>query len=90
MSIDELKNRALSLGATDFGESRVKDKRYYVVYDGKRINFGSRDGSTYIDHDDDQKRKAWRARHSKIRLKDGRPAYKTKTSPAYWAWNLLW
>ena len=57
---------AKALGATAFGNYKVKGKRYYVVYNNKTINFGSDVGSTFIDHRDKNKRKAWRARHSKV------------------------
>ena len=87
--MSSLRQKALSLGATDFGTSRVKGKRYYVIYKGKRINFGSATGKTFIDHKDERKRKAWRARHSKI-MRQGKPAYLQKESPAFWAAKLLW
>ena len=32
--------KALSLGATEFGISSAKNKRFYVIYNGKKINFG--------------------------------------------------
>ena len=86
----DLKNKALSLGATDFGISKAKNKRFYVVYNNKIINFGSKDGSTFIDHKDEKKRKAWRARHIKIKNKQGQSVYKLKTSASYWSWHLLW
>ena len=60
-----MKSKAKKLGATAFGTSKVKGKRYYVVYNDKIINFGSDVGSTFIDHHDQKKRKAWRARFSK-------------------------
>ena len=88
--MDKLKQKALSLGATSFGRSDVKNKRYYVIYKKKKINFGLQGGSTFIDHKDEKKRKAWRARHSKIRNKEGQLVYKLKTSPDYWSWNILW
>ena len=34
-----LKQKALGFGASEFGESKVKDKRFYVVYNGKKIKF---------------------------------------------------
>ena len=86
----ELKTKALKLGATEFGKSNNKNKKYYVIYKGKKIHFGLKNGSTFIDHKDKKKRDAWRARHSKIMLKDGTPAYKNKQQPAYWSWNLTW
>jgi hypothetical protein len=90
MSPSFIREKALSLGATDFGISKVKGKRYYVIYKKKKINFGSDVGKTFIDHGDTKKRKNWKARHSKIRLKDGRLAYKVKESPAFWSRALLW
>jgi len=73
--------------------SKAKGKRFAIKADGKTINFGAwpfkRDGS-FIDHKDEKIRDAWRARHSKILLKDGTPAYKSKQSPEYYAWNILW
>lgn len=87
--LDILYRKALKHGATEFGISRAKNKRFYVVYNGRRINFGSKFGSTFIDHYDINKRTAWLARHSKI-LKQGSPAYLDITSPEYWSWNILW
>ena len=85
-----LKNKALSLGATEFGQSDRKNKRFYVVYDNKKINFGSPTAKTFLEHHDEKKRDAWRARHSKILNKDGHEVYKLKTSPSYWSWHILW
>jgi hypothetical protein len=67
-------------------------KRFMVEYlDNTRTeHFGSADGQTFIDHGDEKKRAAWRARHSKIMSKLGVPAYRIKGSPSYWSWNLLW
>jgi hypothetical protein len=86
----DLKKKALKLGATDFGKSNRKNKRFYVIYNNKIIHFGLDTGSTFIDHKDEKKRKAWRARHSKIKLKDGTPAYKNKNQSSYWSYRLLW
>ena len=82
--------KAEKLGASEIGVSKVKSKRFYVVYNSKRINFGSKTGSTFIDHHDIDVRKAWRQRFSKIKNKKGQYVYKLKTSPAFWSWNLLW
>ena len=88
--VDKLKDKALKIeGVTDFGFSTVKNKRFYVIYNDKIINFGSKNGETFIDHGDEKKRKAWRARHGKIYNKNGL-AYEDKTSPEYYSWNLLW
>jgi hypothetical protein len=95
--MEQLKEKALKLGASDLGESNVKGKRLYVIYPiilrgkiiEKRINFGSDVGQTFFDHRDNKKRRAWRARHTQI-LRGGTPAYKQKDSPSYWAYHLLW
>lgn len=89
--MDTLEQRALSIdGVSAFGKSKAKDKRFYVIYNGNRINFGSQTNNTFIDHGDTKKRDAWRARHSKIKLKNGEFAYKVKTQPEYWSYYLLW
>ena len=49
----------------------------------KIINFGSKNGKTFVDHHGKDKRNAWRARHSKI-LKNGQPAYKNKRLEFNW------
>lgn len=82
--------KARQLGATDFGLSTVKNKRYYVVYGNKKINFGQPGAFTYSDGADINKRNAFRSRHSKIKLKNGMLAYLDKRQPAYWSYNLLW
>jgi len=86
----ELYNKALKLGASDFGKSKRKNKRFYVIYDGKIINFGSDVGHTYYDHHDEQKRKAWYARHSKIKDKNNKYVIKNPYSPSYWSSKILW
>ena len=50
--------KAKNLGASAFGVSKAKGKRYYVIYNNKIINFGSKTGSTFIDHHDTNKRKS--------------------------------
>ena len=82
--------KAKNLGASAFGVSKAKGKRYYVIYNNKIINFGSKTGSTFIDHRDQTKRRAWRARHSKIKNKQGKYVYKLPSSPSFWSWHLLW
>ena len=86
----DLKKIALKLGATDFGESKIKNKRFYVIYNGKKINFGSKTGETYLEHKDDKKRVAWYARHSKIKNKSGGNVINDKNSPSFWSAKILW
>ncbi len=85
-----LERKANSLGADKFGISRKKDKKYFVIYNNKTIHFGSRSMSDFTFHKDEDRRSAYRSRHGKIVLKDGRLAYKVKESPAHWSWNILW
>jgi hypothetical protein len=73
--------------------SKAKNKRFVLIKDGKRTNFGLfpfAGKGTYLDHADDKLKSAWIARHSKIKLKDGRLAYKVKDSPEYLSYNILW
>ena len=88
--MDELYNKAKRLRASDFGKSKKKNKRFYVIYDGKIINFGSSVGKTYYDHKDKIKRKAWYARHSKIKDKNNKLVINNPYSPSYWSYKLLW
>jgi hypothetical protein len=81
---------AKQLGASAFGDSKVKDKRFYVVYQGKRINFGSTSKNTFYDNHNKSVQSAWKARHTKIKNKEGQSVYTVKTSPSYWSYNLLW
>jgi len=72
--------------------SNAKNKRFVLIKDGKRINFGVWEYSgkgTFLDHRDEKLKDAWRARHSKI-MKNNKPAYLDKTSPEYYSWNILW
>jgi len=88
--MNNLYKKALSLGASSFGKSKVKNKRYYVIYNDKIINFGSSVGNTYIDHKDKVKRKNWYARHSKIYNKAGKQVINDPKSPSYWSARILW
>ena len=85
----DLEQMAKNLGATEFGLSGTKMKRFYVIYNNKIINFGAKNAKTVIDLGDIFIRKIWRARHIKI-MKNGAPAYKDKTSPSFWSYHILW
>ena len=77
------------------GKIEISDrvgKRFKITKNNKNIHFGLwpfRGDGTFIDHNDKTIKKAWRARHSKIK-KNGKPAYKDPTSPEYYSWHLLW
>ena len=88
--MDELYSKAKRLRASDFGKSKKKNKRFYVIYDGKIINFGSSVGKTYYDHKDKIKRKAYYARHSKIKDKNNKLVINNPYSPSYWSYKILW
>ena len=88
--MDILYNKAIKLGASDFGESKIKNKRFYVIYQAKKINFGSKNGSTFYDHKDKTKRINWYKRHSKIKDKSGQNVINNPLSASYWSANLLW
>lgn len=94
MSITELRRRAKLLGATDLRPSTRKGKKYMVLYLGRWIHFGSRGYSDFTqlraNARNIRRRDAYRARHSRILLKNNVPAYKVPSQPAYWAWHLLW
>ena len=88
------RNIAKNLGIEgDITESKIKGKRFTITRpDGKKIHFGvwpySGEG-TFIDHNDEKIKKAWRKRHREIK-KEGKPAYKNKDSPEYYSWHILW
>ena len=88
--MESLRREAFKRGATEFGISRVRGKRFYVIYQGKRINFGAKGMSDFTQHRDPKRRELYHKRHKAIKLKDGTPAYLNKRQPAYWAFYLLW
>lgn len=90
VDIKVLEKKAKKLGASEFGVSDKKEKRFYVIYQNKKINFGSRTGSTYIDHRNKIKRDAWIARHSKVRNKRGEYVINDPTSASFWSHRILW
>jgi hypothetical protein len=72
------------------------NKRFKITLnDGTVIHFGLWPfaavpaGGTFIDHKDENIKRAWQARHSKI-MRDGQPAYLNPYSPEYYSWHLLW
>lgn len=85
-----LRTKAISLGASDFGVSRAKNKKYYVIYKGKRINFGDRRYEDYTSHRDNKRKESYHKRHKAIKLKDGSLAYKNKNKASFWSMRILW
>lgn len=89
--MEKLRQKALKLGATDFGRSDKPTKRFFVIYKDKRIDFGSDSRNTFFDKPDKEKRKNWYARHStNINKRTGKKFINEKTSPLYWASKILW
>ena len=76
------------------GELKIstrKNKRFMITNQYGTIHFGlfPYKIGTYMDHGDDDIRKRWIARHSKI-LKNKLPAYQDPSSPAYYSYHILW
>jgi len=70
-------------------ESPLKNKRFRVVINNKKFDFGLDTGSTYIDHHDIKKRENYRKRH----LGNVREKYLIEhflPSPALLSYYLLW
>ncbi len=85
-----IRSKALALGATDIRSSWRAHKKLAVLYNGKWIHFGDNRYEDFTAHKDPERRAAYRKRHRAILLKDGRPAYLVKESPAFWAYRILW
>ena len=85
-----LERESINRGATKFGVSTKGNSKYFVIYKGKTIHFGSRIHKDYTFHKDSERKERYRNRHRGILKKDGTPAYLDKTKPAYWAWWILW
>lgn len=94
LELVKLRAKLLGLNNWDTLEvSNIKNKRFSITSPaGYKIHFGLypfKGKGTFIDHLDENIRKNWKARHSKI-LKDGKPAYLNKESPEFYSWYLLW
>ena len=57
MTLEQIKDKALTLGATGVGYSTRKGKKYYIEYNEKKIHFGSDVSKTFLDHKDEDKKK---------------------------------
>ena len=88
--MENLRKKAHSLAGVNLKKSTRKGKKYSVEYLGKTIHFGAKGMSDFTIHKDNARRDRYRARHGKIRLKDGRLAYEVKGTPAYFSWHVLW
>lgn len=88
--LDEAKAIATALGLPIPQSSQCKNKKLYVVYNGKQIHFGSRSNSDFLQHKDENRRQRYHARADKIKLKDGSFAVDNMMSPAFWSKYILW
>tara|TARA_R110000803_G_scaffold88854_3_gene155882 strand:+ start:8275 stop:8553 length:279 start_codon:yes stop_codon:yes gene_type:complete len=77
-------------------KSTSKGKKYMVYVKGvngnpKLIHFGQAGAQDWKSGTaSPEKRKSYRARSSKIKLKDGSLAVKNKNTANYWAYHYLW
>ena len=69
---------------------RDNKKLMLITPRGKKIHFGAKNSTTFLEGASEEKRKNYRARHSKIKLNDGRKAYRVKNTPSYLSWHILW
>lgn len=90
MSIESLRRKALSLGATEFGVSPRKTNKYYVVYAGKKIHFGHSNYQDFTQHKDPERRKRYLARASNIKDKSGNLTAQNKNTANYWSIHVGW
>ncbi len=88
--MENISFKAKQLGAESLKASSRASKKYMVLYAGKWIHFGAKPYADFTIHKDASRRANYRSRHAAIKLSDGRLAYTVKTSPAFWAWHLLW
>ena len=90
------KARQLKIKFDDISVSSNSSKKFMLTYNNKTIHFGNRGSNDYIilqltnNPDADKIRANYRARHSKIKTKNGSLAYQIEYSPAYLSYHLLW
>lgn len=70
-----------------------------ILSNGKKVSFGHQKYQQYhdkigyykhLDHNDKKRRDSYRARHTKIKLKDGSFAVNRPYSPAWFSLHYLW
>lgn len=80
-------------------KSTRKDKKLMVEHNDKIIHFGAKNYQHFydktriykdLDHNDDERRKRYIARHSKVKDKDGNYVINDPNSASYWSLNVLW
>lgn len=88
-----------------FEEGTYPYKYRAYMNNGKTVSFGHQDYEHYrdsvpkrlgggiwddLDHLDKERRRRYRARHSNVKKKDGRFAYRVKYSPSWFSYYYLW
>lgn len=69
--------------------SEKKRKRLQAVFpNGESIHFGSKSGQTFVDHQDETKKKNWIARHSALPNTDW--SISGYMTPSWWSRYVLW
>jgi len=69
-------------------KSKRKNKRFMAVFDnGKKIHFGLKGGSTFIDHKDKVKRKNYISRHEVNEKKFYNDPYRPATLSRFILWG---
>lgn len=84
------KAKKLKIEGEIYLSDRKNKKLKILTPSNKWVHFGAKNSTTFIEGASEKKRNSYRARHSKIILKDGRRAIDVKYSPAFLSWNLLW
>lgn len=88
---DALIEKAKDLGATSLDYSSRKNNKYMVTLpSGKKIHFGSPKYEDYTMHKDEDRRKKYLSRATKIKNKKGELTCEDIESPNFWSINLLW
>lgn len=87
----KLTKKALKLGATALDYSNRKNRKYFVTLkDGKKVRFGNSKCEDYLLHEDEDRRKKYLARATKIKNKLGELTWENPESANYWSVHLLW
>lgn len=86
----EKKLKSLRVPYAWVGYSPRKNKRFRVIINDKPVDFGDPNAYTFFDGATEEKRRAYIARHSKIKLKDGTRAIDQKYTPAWFSFYVLW
>lgn len=75
--------KAVKNNISDYGYSKAKNKKYYVVYNNKKINYGDIHYEDYLIHKDEKRREQYISRHHKDKFND-------PTKPGYYSLWVLW